>query len=195
MHHNHPVQRYDEISMKFLQLAILFGVLIVLSGCAMVPPVKNEIPVLGQSSIAGSKEANKVKILIFNASNPVWSGPNSGMDIWLDTKGLVRLETGQYVELFVSPGAHTLKLLHQDMLDFYSTHEIVIDQSQPFMEVCSAATTNKVRVLGELTEKFSESFYSVHSTSPSYFALRSLPVFAERLRIEREEIKGAFCYW
>lgn len=119
----------------------------------------------------------------------------SGKDIWLDGKGVVRLETGQYVELFVAKGAHTLKLLHQDLLDFYSAHEIVINESPAIIEICSVLTSNKARLLKALPDGFKESFSSVHEPSPSYFGLRELPFFEERLRIERMERKSAFCSW
>jgi len=151
-----------------LTLSILFaGILLVLNGCAIVPPVKNEFPLLGKNSGFHSDDPSKVKLLIFNASNPVWSGPNSGKDIWLDGKGVVRLETGQYVELLVAKGAHTLKLLHQDLWDFYSTHEIVINESPAILEICSSVTSNKARLLKALPDKFKESFSSVHDPSPS----------------------------
>lgn len=165
------------------------------TGCSVLPPVKNEIPLVGPGGISRIDDPTRVKVLIFNASNPVWSGSNSGKDIWLDGKGVGRIETGQYVELVVPKGSHTLKLLHQDLFDFYSTHEIKVSDDESIIEICSTATSNKARVLRQLPDKFKESFASMHEPSPTYWSLRSLPLFDERLRIERMEQKRAFCYW
>ena len=109
---------------------ILFtlGLVVTLSGC-VVPPVKSEYPLLSPEADHRREKPEDVRILIFNASNPVWSFANSGKDIWIDGKGVARLETGQYIELFIAKGPHEIKLLHQDVVDFYSTHRITISES------------------------------------------------------------------
>lgn len=181
--------------MKVILSILSAGIMLALTGCVVVTPVKRELPLLEKNTVFHSDDPSKVKLLIFNASNPVWSGPNSGKDIWIDGKGVTRLETGQYVELPISKGIHTVKLLHQDVFDFYSSHEIVIDDSSNILEICTAGTTNKARLVNKLPDKFRESFFSIYDPSPSYLGLRDLPFFEDGLRIERVERKGFFCAW
>jgi hypothetical protein len=187
------MQSGGEMNARQLFLCLLGP--LALQACGIIPLVKGEFSLLVPNVDHRPARSDEVKVLIFNASNPVWSGPNSGKDLWLNGKGVGRLETGQYLEFFVSTGSHEIKILHQDVFDFYSTHPITITASSSIVEICSTLTSNRARVLSNLPDQFKESFTPIQDPPTSYFGLRGKPFFETRLDIEKNRGERQFCGW
>lgn len=65
----------------------------------------------------------------------------------VDKKPMGQLNIGQYVELELEKGKHQINLLHKDIFDFKSTHQIETDDKPTFLRVFAKITSNGIEVV------------------------------------------------
>lgn len=132
--------------MKISNLAII-GILTVLAGCAATPPLTEVL--LPPQSISAQPEEGLIQLVIFNDSNFLMYGlDGSGkINIHQDGQGVGQLRIGQYVILAVAEGLHTIDLLHKDLVNFSSTHEISVGSSQTFVKIYAKVTSNGAEIV------------------------------------------------
>lgn len=127
-----------------------------LAACSVVWPLKpvaTEWPLLGPA-LDSPLPANTQRVLIFNNSGKLQHGTsNTGrINVWLNGRGVAGLDIGEYVQLALAPGTYTLQLLHHDLVDFKSTHEVIVKAAPVYVEVSATITSNSVTVHASLPQ-------------------------------------------
>jgi len=129
---------------KFLSTAVIVTLM---SGCAMAP-VMPEIPHVQSDLNAQSTRPNEVMLVLFNTSSKLLFGlDNTGrLNAWLDGKAIGGPNIGEYVQIQVPKGKHQLTLVHLDMVEFRTTHEIDAQDDPLFLEIRATPVSNKIQV-------------------------------------------------
>lgn len=123
-----------------------------LAGCAL-PPLAQQVPLLGPDlAVLPSKPGNS-KVLIYNNSNRLAFLLTGKMLVRLNGLGVAPLEIGEYVQVELPRGRHSLMLSHWDMVTFNSTHEIEVDGPTVYVEVQATPISNFMRVHPQLPMK------------------------------------------
>lgn len=137
------------------------GVLIMsffLFACAATPP-EREVLLPSQIIDQPLDDVNKIKLVIFNQSNALLYGVDGSgkINIHLNGKGVGQLQIGQYVILEVDKGRHIIDLLHRDIVNFSSSHELDVSESPSYIKIYSKMTSNgleKVKAIDGFESKF-----------------------------------------
>jgi hypothetical protein len=126
-----------------LLLAALTSVAV--SGCAL-PPLAREVPLLRPELTTQPSKPENSKVLIYNNSNRLAFLLTGKMHVRLNGRGVAALEIGEYVQIEVPKGKHTLMLSHWDMIVFNSIHELNVDASSIFVEIQATPVSNSMKV-------------------------------------------------
>lgn len=118
-----------------------------LSGC-VIPPVTPQVSHLGPDLTVKAASPNEAKVLLFNNSSRLMFGvDNTGrMNVWLNGRGVASLDIGEYVQISVPYGRYTLELLHRDMFDFKTSHELNVAGDTAIVEIAASILSNEFRV-------------------------------------------------
>lgn len=130
-----------------LRLSTIIGLSLALSAC-MMAPIKPELPHLNEDLSSRSPAPGEARLVFFNNSSKLMFGPdNSGrVNIWLNGKAIGGPNIGEYVQVQVPKGKHQLTLLHLDMFEFRSTHELEAADDLLFVEVRATVVSNEYQV-------------------------------------------------
>ena len=134
---------------------VLFTIMFV--GCAITPPVQ-EVSLPSQS-ISQVFSEDAPKLVIYNDSDKYLYGlDNSGkINIYLDGKGVGRLNIGQYVIVNAKIGKHEIKVMHKEIIKFESVNQVDVEGPLQFIKIYSKATSNGLKKV-EKPEAFEEKF-------------------------------------
>lgn len=118
-----------------------------LSGC-VIPPVTPQVSHLGPDLSVKATSPNESKVLLFNNSSRLMFGvDNTGrINVWLNGRGVASLDIGEYVQISVPRGRHTLELLHRDIIEFRTSHELNVAGDTAIVEIAASILSNEFRV-------------------------------------------------
>lgn len=100
-------------------------------------------------------------VLIYNGANILHKMDNTaGLNIWLDNKPLGQIRPGEYVIINLKNGKHHFKLLHIDIVNIRSEHEVEIDNETKVIKIKPTITSNKLELTNEFPKKFDKFKYA-----------------------------------
>lgn len=145
-----------------IKLITTIGILFALYGCAATPPVSEvQLP----SQLLNEPPGNgRIQLIIFNDSNALMYGlDGSGkINIHHNGKGVGQLKIGQYVILSVEEGSHNIDLLHKDIVNFDSTHQLLVSDSPTYLKIYAKVTSNGAEIVSKpdnFESKFKPAYY------------------------------------
>jgi hypothetical protein len=118
-----------------------------LAGC-MMAPIKPEITHLSEDIASRSSVPGEARLVFFNNSSKLMYGPdNTGrVNIWLNGKALGGPNIGEYIQVQLPKGKHQLTLMHLDMFEFRSVHDLEALDDLLFVELRATVVSNEVQV-------------------------------------------------
>lgn len=124
---------------------------VALAGC-MARPVRPEIPHLAEDLASKSSSPDEVRLVVYNGSNKLLFGMDytGRVNIWLDGKALGGPDIGEYLQVQVPRGKHQFKLVHLDLVEIKSVHEVDLQDDPTFMEVYATPVSNAFKLHPEL---------------------------------------------
>ena len=130
---------------KSLSTAVIVTLM---NGCAGMAPVKSEIPHVQSDLNAKSTRPNEIMLVLFNTSNKLLFGlDNTGrLNAWLDGKAIGGPNISEYVQIQIPKATHQLMLVHPDIFEFRTTHEIDAQDDPRFLEIRATAVSNEIQV-------------------------------------------------
>lgn len=97
------------------------------------------------------------KVLFYNNVNFMHTLDNTGrLNVWIDDKPAGQVRGGEYIIYKLSPGKHRVRLLHIDMANIRSSHEIDVNQSTKVIKVKATAVSNDLSITNILPDNFSK---------------------------------------
>jgi hypothetical protein len=116
------------------------------SGCLMAP-VRPEVPLLGSDLSVGSSRPDQAKLVFVNSSSKLLHGADATgrINVRLDGKAVGGPNVGEYLQVQVPKGKHTLEVWHRDVINFRTEHEINVDQDL-VVELKATPFSNRILV-------------------------------------------------
>ncbi|MCK7591080.1 hypothetical protein M0G43_10885 [Subsaxibacter sp. CAU 1640] len=100
-------------------------------------------------------------ILIYNGANIFHKIDNTArLNIWLNDQALGQLKPSEYVIINLKSGDHHFKVLHKDVVNMRSEHDVEIDATTKVIKIKPNITSNKLEVTNELPENFEKFKYA-----------------------------------
>lgn len=147
--------------MKKLKLTITLFTLILLNSCALKPITSQYNFVKTTIKNVRLNDLGNGNILIYNGSNILHKIDNTArLNIWLDNKPLGQIRPSEYVIINLKNGKHHFKVLHIDVVNMRSKHEIEINNDTKVIKIKPTITSNKLEVTNKLPKKFSKFKYA-----------------------------------
>lgn len=127
-------------------LAVVMALSIV--GCGATAPVR-EVSLPPQVLAEATVDENTNSFIFYNGSNAALYGiDGSGrINLYLDGDSVGQLKINEYVILNLEPGLHRIKLVHKDLMEFTSYHEIDSKADNTFVKLYSKPISNGVDIL------------------------------------------------
>jgi hypothetical protein len=141
--------------MKNIKMIIASLSLILLTSCAL-KPITSEYTFI-KTNIENVKlnDLGNGNVLIYNGANILHKMDNTArLNIWLDQKPLGQIRPSEYVIINLKKGKHLFKVLHIDVVNMRSEHEVEIDEKTKVIKIKPNITSNKL----ELKNKFPKNF-------------------------------------
>lgn len=97
------------------------------------------------------------KVLIYNGAGILHKMDNTArLNIGLDGKSLGQIRPKEYVIVDLEKGKHEFTVLHIDMVNIRSKHQVEIDENTKVIKIEPTITSNKLTVTNILPEKFDQ---------------------------------------
>ncbi len=137
----------------------------VFMGACALRPIATEYPVkpLEREEIRLDKLGDG-KVLIYNGADILHKIDNTArLNVWIDNKALGQIRPGEYVVLEIGEGQHEFKLLHIDVFNMRSEHNVEIDPQTRIIRLEPTLTSNKLTITNVLPVKFEKFEYAKHA--------------------------------
>ncbi|WP_194851702.1 hypothetical protein [Nonlabens antarcticus] len=145
--------------MKFKNLFLL-AAFALLTSCALKPiPSEFNNKKVERENVKLEDLGNGT-ILIYNGSNVFHKADNTErLNIWINDKALGQLRGSEYVIVNLKEGNYKFDVLHLDVVNMRSNHEVTIDEQTKVIKIKPNITSNKLEVTNELPEKWEKFKY------------------------------------
>ncbi len=129
---------------------------IFLTSCALKPIASEYTFIKTNIKNFNLNDLGNGNILIYNGANFLHKIDNTArLNIWIDQKPLGQVRQDEYVIISLKKGKYLFKVLHIDVVNMRSEHEVEIDDKTKIIKIKPTLTSNKL----ELTNMFPENFY------------------------------------
>lgn len=100
-------------------------------------------------------------ILIYNAADMLHKIDNTArLNVWIDDKPMGQIKPSEYVIINLKNGNHQFKLLHKDVVNMRSEHEVQVNDSTKVIRVKPNIASNKLEITNELPSRFQKFRYA-----------------------------------
>ena len=143
--------------MNFKSLMIVASV-VLLTSCALKPiPSQMEYQKIENVEL---DQLGNGKVMIYNGSNVFHKADNTErLNIHINDKALGQLRGSEYVIINLADGDYKFDVLHLDMVNMRSSHEVTVDSKTKVIMIKPNITSNKLEVTNELPEKWEKFKY------------------------------------
>lgn len=99
-------------------------------------------------------------VLIYNGANVLHKMDiTARLNIWIDKKSLGQIRPSEYVIINLKKGKHYFKVLHVDVVNMRSEHEVEIDDQTKVIKIKPTITSNKLELTNEFPKNFEKFKY------------------------------------
>ncbi|WP_430400843.1 hypothetical protein [Flavobacterium sp.] len=100
-------------------------------------------------------EFDSGKILIYNGAEFNHKIDNSStLNVWINNRALGQIKANEYVIIYLLPGKHEFKLIHNDIKKFESIHIVEVDNTTKIISVKPTIISNIVEIKDEIPDNF-----------------------------------------
>lgn len=145
---------------KFIKGSFLISTVLMLSSCALksIPSDYNTVKL----DIVNTENLGNGKVLVYNGAGIMHSADNTArLNVWVDGKSLGQIKAREYLIVDLNKGNREFKILHIDMVNMKSTHQIDINENTKVVRLEPTITSNKATVTNTLPDNFDKYRYRV----------------------------------
>lgn len=100
-------------------------------------------------------------VLIYNGADILHKMDNTArLNIWIDNKAVGQLKPSEYAIINLESGPYQVRLLHIDVFNMKSEHQVVIDKDTKIIKVKPNLTSNKLWVTNEFPKRWEKFTYA-----------------------------------
>lgn len=147
--------------MKNIRIIITLSGILLLTSCAL-KPIKSEYTFI-KTNIENVEpnDLGNGNVLIYNGANILHKMDNTAkLNIWLNNKPLGQIRPSEYVIIYLKKGKHHFKVLHIDVVNMRSEHEVEIDNETKVIKIKPTLTSNKLELTNEFPDNFGKFKYA-----------------------------------
>ncbi|WP_340200329.1 hypothetical protein [Ascidiimonas sp. W6] len=131
------------------------------SSCALKPITSSYDFVPMPPEIIDLENLGNGIVLIHNGANILHKADNTArLNVWINDKPMGQLRASEYVVLKLDKGTYSIRLLHIDLVNMRSTHEVAVDENTKVIRVKPTITSNKLTQPNELPKNFEKFSYA-----------------------------------
>jgi hypothetical protein len=159
--HSRCMSLNPNIKMKNIRIIIVSLSFILLTSCAL-KPIKSEYTFI-KTNIENVElnDLGNGNVMIYNDANILHKIDNTArLNIWLNNKSLGQIRPSEYVIINLKNGKHHFKVLHIDVVNMKSEHEVEIDNETKVIKIKPTITSNKLELTNEFPKKFDKFKYA-----------------------------------
>lgn len=147
--------------MKNIRIVLTLLSLTLLFSCALKPITSEYTLIKTNIENVELNDLGNGNILIYNGANILHKMDNTArLNIWLDHKPLGQIRPSEYVIINLTNGKHHFKVLHIDVVNMRSEHEVEIDNETKVIKVKPTITSNKLELTNEFPKNFDKFKYA-----------------------------------
>ena len=99
-------------------------------------------------------------VLIYNGANILHKLDNTArLNVWIDDKPLGQIRPSEYLIINMENKKHIIKLLHIDVVNMRSEHDVIVTNETKIIRVKPTLTSNKLEVANEFPNNFEKFKY------------------------------------
>lgn len=147
--------------MKKIKITIALLGIILLHSCALKPIMSEYTFIKKNIENVELNDLGNGNVLIYNGANILHKVDNTArLNIWLDDKPLGQIRPSEYVIINLKNGNHHFKVLHIDVVNMRSEHEVEIDKDTKVIKIKPTITSNKLEITNEFPKNFEKFKYA-----------------------------------
>lgn len=147
--------------MKKINNTIILLVFLLLTSCALKPIMSEYTFIKTNIENVELNDLGNGNVLIYNGANILHKLDNTArLNIWLDDKPLGQIRPSEYVIINLKNGNHHFKVLHIDVVNMRSEHEVTIDDNTKVIKIKPTLTSNKLEITNEFPNNFDKFKYA-----------------------------------
>ena len=147
--------------MKNIKIIIIACILTSFTSCALKPITSEYTFIKTNIENVQLDDLGNGDVLIYNGANILHKMDNTArLNIWLDQKPLGQIRPSEYVIINLKKGKHHFKVLHIDVVNMRSEHEVEIDEETKVIRIKPTLTSNKLEVTNEFPKNFDKFKYA-----------------------------------
>ncbi len=140
---------------------ILYSTILLFTSCALKPITSEFNFIKTDSGIVELDKLGNGNILIYNGANILHKIDNTArLNIWIDNKPLGQIRPSEYVIINLKDGKYRFEVLHIDVVNMRSEHDVEINRSTKTIKIKPNLTSNKLEITNELPEDFDKFRYA-----------------------------------
>lgn len=147
--------------MKNIRIIIVSISLVLLTSCALKPITSEYTFIKTNIENVELDDLGDGNVMIYNGANIFHKIDNTArLNIWIDQKPLGQIRPSEYVIINLKKGKHLFKVLHIDLVNMRSKHEVEIDSEIKVIMIKPTLTSNKLEVTNEFPKNFNKFKYA-----------------------------------
>jgi hypothetical protein len=144
-----------------LNQIIIFISLLFLTSCGLKPITSEYSFIKTDFEKIDLEKLGNGNILIYNGANVLHKIDNTArLNVWIDDKPLGQIKQNEYVIINMKNGNYKFKVLHKDLVNMRSEHDVEINEKTKVIKIKPNITSNKLEVTNELPENFEKFMYA-----------------------------------
>ncbi|WP_029035615.1 hypothetical protein [Salinimicrobium terrae] len=146
--------------MKTTASILILLITILFSSCGLRPiPSEHTLVQMDKEQTILDNLGNG-KILIYNDANILHTSDKTDrLNIKMDGRNLGQLRAKDYVIVNLVNGKHTFDILHLDLVNMKSDHEVTVTDTTKVIMVKPTITSNKLKVTNQLPDNWNKYSY------------------------------------
>lgn len=147
--------------MKKAYLILAFSAVLSLTSCALKAIPSEYSYIKTDLTKVDINDLGNGTVLIYNGANILHKLDNTArLNVWIDNKPLGQIRPSEYLIINMENKKHVIKLLHVDVVNMRSEHDVIVTNETKIIRVKPTLTSNKLEVANEFPNNFEKFKYA-----------------------------------
>ena len=147
--------------MKKAYLILAFSAVLSLTSCALKAIPSEYSYIKTDLTKVDINDLGNGTVLIYNGANILHKLDNTArLNVWIDNKPLGQIRPSEYLIINMENKKHVIKLLHIDVVNMRSEHDVIVTNETKIIRVKPTLTSNKLEVANEFPNNFEKFKYA-----------------------------------